>query len=63
MTRRPWLLPALGLVLAAALVITGAPAGGQTPKRGGVLNAMLAEDPPGFSLYNYGRMQDVWLDR
>ena len=62
---------ALVLVVFALL-----PAYGQTPKRGGILNAMQGEDlPAGFSLhetatifgltpiYNFARMQDVWLDR
>jgi hypothetical protein len=39
----------LSLVLGLTLVVA-APAVSQTPKRGGVLNAMLAEDPPGFFL-------------
>ena len=77
----------LCLVLLAALALASGPAAGQAPKRGGILNAMPAEDPPGFSIHesstisgawplspcdsnlphnaldNYGRMQDVWLDK
>ncbi|MBI3455780.1 MAG: hypothetical protein HY002_08330 [Candidatus Rokubacteria bacterium] len=51
----------LGLVaLAAAMAVAGVPAGGQTPKRGGVLNAMLAEDPPGFSIHESATISGVW---
>ncbi len=62
MTRRHSLLP-LGLVLAivvGALAAAGVPAGGQTPKRGGILNAMLAEDPPGFSIHESATISGVW---
>jgi len=41
----------LCLVLLAALALASGPAGGQPPKRGGILNAMLAEDPPTFSIH------------
>ncbi|OLC38710.1 MAG: hypothetical protein AUH81_03485 [Candidatus Rokubacteria bacterium 13_1_40CM_4_69_5] len=53
----------LGLVLAivvGALAAAGVPAGGQTPKRGGILNAMLAEDPPGFSIHESATISGVW---
>jgi hypothetical protein len=92
---------ALGFPLVLALTHLmgiGAPAETRTPKRGGVLQTLLIEDPPGLlahesatvsnvcpmspcfkeyfahyphvknlvphnALYNYGRMQDAWLDR
>src|SRR5258705_2549852 len=41
---------ALCFVIVAALAVAVGPAGGQTPKRGGILSAMLAEAPPGFSV-------------
>ncbi len=51
----------LGLVvLVAAMAVAGGPAGGQTPRRGGVLNAMLAEDPPGFSIHESATISGVW---
>ena len=89
-------LTVLALALITVLVALAAgspPAGGQTPKRGGILNSVLIEDPPGLlihesatgsnvwpmmpcysnlvlfdplkplALYNYGRMQEVWLDK
>jgi peptide/nickel transport system substrate-binding protein len=40
------------------LAVTGAPA--QTPKRGGILNAMLIENPPGFSIHKAATIAGVW---
>jgi peptide/nickel transport system substrate-binding protein len=57
MTSRSLLSLALSLVLAAAVV---APAGGQTPRRGGILNAMLIENPPGFSIHESATIAGVW---
>src|SRR6266567_1047639 len=51
---------ALCLVIVAALAVASGPAGGQTPKRGGILNAMLAEDPPGFSVHESSTISGVW---
>jgi peptide/nickel transport system substrate-binding protein len=48
----------LVLVL-AVLVAAGAP-DAQTPKRGGVLNAMLIENPPGFSIHESATIAGVW---
>ena len=53
---RPRAIVPLALLILAA----GAPAGGQTPKRGGVLNAMLPEDPPGFSIHESATVYGVW---
>ena len=47
-------LGALVVVLAATV------AQGQTPKRGGVLNAMLGEDPPGFSIHEVATISGLW---
>jgi hypothetical protein len=59
---RPWSkVPRwLCLLLLAALALASGPAGGQTPKRGGILNAMLAEDPPGFSIHESSTISGVW---
>src|SRR5262249_7454035 len=46
--------------LAAVLVAVGGSAIGQTPKRGGVLNAMLVEDPPGFSIHESSTISGLW---
>ena len=59
---RPWshVPRSLCLVLVAVLALAGGPVGGQTPKRGGILNAMLAEDPPGFSVHESSTISGVW---
>ena len=41
----------LTLALGLAALAVGAPAAGQAPRRGGILNAMLVETPPGFSIH------------
>ena len=59
---RPWshVPRVLCLMLVAVLALAGGPAGGQTPKRGGILNAMLAEDPPGFLVHESSTISGVW---
>jgi peptide/nickel transport system substrate-binding protein len=58
MTRRslPSLLLAAALLGGLAVTIAVA----QTPKRGGVLNAMLIENPPGFSIHEAATIAGVW---
>ena len=51
MTERSTFSLTAGLVVLAATIAFAFPAQAQTPKRGGVLNAMLSEDPPGFSIH------------
>ncbi|HEU5320197.1 MAG TPA: ABC transporter substrate-binding protein, partial [Methylomirabilota bacterium] len=48
------------LTLAGALAVAAGGAGGQTPRRGGILNAMLGEDPPGFSIHEAATISAVW---
>ena len=50
------------VVLALVLVATAlAPAAGQTPRRGGVLNVMQAEDlPAGFSIHETATIMGLW---
>src|SRR5437016_14224947 len=48
------------LAVIATLAAAGWPAVGQTPKRGGILNAMLMEDPPGFSIHESSTIAGVW---
>ncbi len=50
----------LGLVMLLGALCVGTPAGAQTPKRGGILNAMLAEDPPGLSIHESATISGVW---
>ena len=45
-----------GIILLAAAV----PAAGQTPKRGGILQSMVTEDPPGFSIHESATVSTVW---
>ncbi len=47
-------------ILAGLMVATVLPAAGQTPRRGGILNAMLAEDPPSFSIHESATISGVW---
>jgi peptide/nickel transport system substrate-binding protein len=58
MAARSLLALLLGASLVAAVLVL--PAVGQSPKRGGVLNAMLAEDPPGFSIHESATISGVW---
>ena len=48
------------LILDARLAAVHLPAGAQTPKRGGVLNAMLGEDPPGLLIHESATVSNVW---
>jgi peptide/nickel transport system substrate-binding protein len=58
--RRAGLL-SLGLsIVAGALIAVSALAQGPAPKRGGILNAMLAEDPPGLSIHESATISGVW---
>ena len=52
----------LSLALAALLAIglTGIPSSGQTPKRGGILNSVLIEDPPGLLIHESATVSNVW---
>ena len=47
----------LGLLV---VVVAAAVAQGQAPRRGGVLNAMLGEDPPGFSIHESATISGLW---
>jgi peptide/nickel transport system substrate-binding protein len=50
------------ILVLGLLVLTGAAAvaQGQAPRRGGVLNAMLGEDPPGFSIHESATISGLW---
>jgi len=50
----------VGLAILVAALTFAAPAHAQTPKRGGVLNAMLSEDPPGFSIHEAATISGIW---
>jgi peptide/nickel transport system substrate-binding protein len=51
---------AFGLAVLVGALAAGGAAVGQTPKRGGILNAMLIEDPPGFSIHESSTISGVW---
>src|SRR5512145_918675 len=54
---------AVALLLTLALAVLAwslAPAGAQAPKRGGVLRALLIEDPPGLIVYESATVSNVW---
>ncbi|MBI3826604.1 MAG: ABC transporter substrate-binding protein [Candidatus Rokubacteria bacterium] len=55
----PLVLGAL-LLIGAAAVAVGAPPAGQTPKRGGILNSVLIEDPPGLLIHESATVSNVW---
>ena len=50
MTRR--FLLSLCVALAVGAVAAGVHAQGQTPKRGGILNTLLIEEPPGLLIFD-----------
>jgi peptide/nickel transport system substrate-binding protein len=50
----------VGLVFIAVILATFVVAEGQAPKRGGILNAMLGEDPPGFSIHESATISGLW---
>ena len=54
------LLPLALIAAVTALSLPGLPAHGQAPKRGGILNAMLGEDPPGFSIHEVATISGLW---
>ncbi|MFI5327408.1 MAG: ABC transporter substrate-binding protein [Candidatus Rokuibacteriota bacterium] len=62
MTRRarPSMILALLIVVAAILVTTLASAQSATPKRGGILNSVLTEDPPGLLVHESATISNVW---
>jgi peptide/nickel transport system substrate-binding protein len=53
-------LALLILVTAAVLVTTPASAQSATPKRGGILNSVLTEDPPGLLVHESATISNVW---
>jgi peptide/nickel transport system substrate-binding protein len=62
MTRRPLPLVTLGLALLIAAALLVLPASGQSPKpkRGGILNSALTEDPPGLVVHESATISNVW---
>jgi peptide/nickel transport system substrate-binding protein len=48
------------LVLVVAIALAASPATAQKPKRGGILTAMLAEDPPTLTVHESATISNVW---
>lgn len=48
------------MLLVLALVVAAGTAVGQTPKKGGVLNSVLFEDPPGLTIHESSTVSNVW---
>jgi peptide/nickel transport system substrate-binding protein len=46
--------------LLLSLIVVTAAAEAQAPKRGGVLNSVVTEDPPGFSIHESATVSTVW---
>jgi len=61
MTRRPTLSLLLAFaIIAGVAVAAGVHAQGQTPKRGGILNTLLIEEPPGLLIHESATVSNVW---
>jgi peptide/nickel transport system substrate-binding protein len=61
MRRRRWCSLALALAVAAGVAtLARVPAHGQTPKRGGILNSLIIEDPPGLLIHEAATTSTVW---
>ncbi|HSE04556.1 MAG TPA: ABC transporter substrate-binding protein [Methylomirabilota bacterium] len=62
MTRRalPSVILALLILVTAALFATPAGAQSAKPKRGGILNSVLTEDPPGLLVHESATISSVW---
>ena len=58
MTRPRMLVCAAGVVVLAGMV--AAAVEGQTPKRGGILNTLVIEEPPGLLIHESATVSNVW---
>jgi peptide/nickel transport system substrate-binding protein len=60
MRKHAMLLCCLGLVTLLGILTVDAPGWSQTPKRGGILNSVLIEDPPGLLIHESATVSNVW---
>jgi peptide/nickel transport system substrate-binding protein len=51
---------AIGVAVAVGLVAVALPVTSQTPKRGGVLQSVLIEDPPGLLIHESATVSNAW---
>ncbi|MBF8288141.1 MAG: peptide ABC transporter substrate-binding protein [Candidatus Rokubacteria bacterium] len=59
--KKPLVLPlSLGLAILVGTLWAAFPAGSQTPKRGGILNTLVIEDPPGLLIHESATVSNVW---
>ena len=56
----PSVIAALVILVTAALIIAPAEAQTPKPKRGGILNSVLIEDPPGLLVHESATVSNVW---
>ena len=56
----PSVIAALVILVAAALFAAAAHAQAGKPKRGGILNSVLTEDPPGLLVHESATISNVW---
>jgi len=56
----PSVIAALVILVAAALFAAAADAQAGKPKRGGILNSVLTEDPPGLLVHESATISNVW---
>ena len=50
----------LGLAVLLGTLCAALPAASQTPKRGGILNTLVIEDPPGLLIHESATVSNVW---
>ena len=60
MSQRPMLPLFLGLAILVGTLAAAFPAESQTPKRGGILNTLVIEDPPGLLIHESATVSNVW---
>ena len=60
MSQRPIVPLSLGLAILLGTLWAAFPAESQTPKRGGILNTLVIEDPPGLLIHESATVSNVW---
>jgi len=60
MSQRPMLPLSLGFAILLGTLWAAFPAESQTPKRGGILNTLVIEDPPGLLIHESATVSNAW---